>query len=224
MTHHIGFDVAHLLAGSMLVLSFVLLYQDRITAVLNVFAFQSIMLSLSVAWQAVIQDAPHLLVTAAIALSVKGIVIPMALHRIVRRLGIHREIEEVIGAGPTMLTGLGLVALSMLLVMPAGRNVSVLVREDLAFALAVILIGLLIMITRRNAVTQIIGFMSLENGLVLAASGAKGMPLVVEFSVALSILIAFIVFGVFVFRIRERFDTVDVSGLDRFRGERGERE
>jgi hydrogenase-4 component E len=224
MAHHIGFDVAHLLAGSMLVLSFVLLYQDRITAVLNVFAFQSIMLSLSVAWQAVIQDAPHLLVTAAIALSLKGIVIPMALHRIVRRLGIHREIEEVIGAGPTMLTGLGLVALSMLLVMPAGRNVSVLVREDLAFALAVILIGLLIMITRRNAVTQIIGFMSLENGLVLAASGAKGMPLVVEFSVALSILIAFIVFGVFVFRIRERFDTVDVSGLDRFRGERGERE
>jgi hydrogenase-4 component E len=224
MAHHIGFDVAHLLAGSMLVLSFVLLYQDRITAVLNVFAFQSIMLALSVAWQAVIQDAPHLLVTAAIALSLKGIVIPMALHRIVRRLGIHREIEEVIGAGPTMLTGLGLVALSMLLVMPAGRNVSVLVREDLAFALAVILIGLLIMITRRNAVTQIIGFMSLENGLVLAASGAKGMPLVVEFSVALSILIAFIVFGVFVFRIRERFDTVDVSGLDRFRGERGERE
>jgi hydrogenase-4 component E len=224
MTHHIAFDVAHLLAGSILVLSFVLLYQDRITAVLNVFAFQSIMLALSVAWQAVIQDAPHLLVTAAIALSVKGIVIPMALHRIVRRLGIHREIEEVIGAGPTMLTGLGLVALSMLLVMPAGRNVSVLVREDLAFALAVILIGLLIMITRRNAVTQIIGFMSLENGLVLAASGAKGMPLVVEFSVALSILIAFIVFGVFVFRIRERFDTVDVSGLDRFRGERGERE
>jgi len=106
--------------------------------------------------------------------------------------------------------------------MPAGRNVSILVREDLAFALAVILLGLLMMITRRNAVTQIIGFMSLENGLVLAATGAKGMPLVVEFSVAFSILIAFIVFGVFVFRIRERFDTVDVGALDRFRGERGE--
>ena len=208
---NIDFDVAHLLAGSMLVLSFVLLYQDRITAVLNVFALQAIALSLSVAWQALIQDAPHLLVTAAIALVVKGIVIPTALHRIVRRLGIHREIEEVIGAGPTMLTGLGLVALSILLVLPVGGNVSVLVREDLAFALAVILLGLLMMITRRNAVTQIVGFMSLENGLVLAATGAKGMPLVVEISVAFSILIAFIVFGVFVFRIRERFDTVDVE-------------
>ena len=217
---NIGFDVAHLLAGSMLVLSFVLLYQDRITAVLNVFALQAIALSLSVAWQAYIQEAPHLLVTAGIALTMKGFIIPAALHRIVRRLGIHREIEEVIGAGPTMLTGLGLVALSILLVLPVGPTVSLLAREDLSFALAVILLGLLMMITRRNAVTQIVGFMSLENGLVLAASGAKGMPLVVEVSVAFSVLIAFIVFGIFVFRIRERFDTVDVGALDQFRGER----
>ncbi len=121
-----------------------------------------------------------------------------------------------------MLAGLGLVALSIMLVLPAVESANPLAREDLAFALAVILLGLLMMITRRNAVTQIVGFMSLENGLVLAATGAKGMPLVVEFSVAFSILIAFIVFGVFVFRIRERFDTVDVSALDRFRGERGE--
>jgi hydrogenase-4 component E len=216
----LSFDIAHLLAGSMLVLSFVLLYQDRITAVLNVFALQAIALGLSVAWQAVAQGAPHLLVTAAVALVVKGFIVPTALHRIVRRLKIHREIEQVIGGGPTMLTGLGLVALSILLVEPVKEGVNVLTREDLAFALAVILLGLLMMITRRNAVTQIVGFMSLENGLVLAATGARGMPLVVEFSVAFSILIAFIVFGVFIFRIRERFDTVDVGALDRFRGER----
>jgi hydrogenase-4 component E len=218
----LAFDVAHLLAGSMLVLSFVLLYQDRITAVLNVFALQAVALACSVAWQASTRNAPALLVTAAIALVVKGFIIPMALHRIVRRLKIHREIEQVIGGGPTMLTGLALVALSILLVAPVKEGASVLTREDLAFALAVILLGLLMMITRRNAVTQVVGFMSLENGLVLAATGAKGMPLVVEFSVAFSILIAFIVFGVFVFRIRERFDTVDVGALDRFRGERGE--
>ncbi len=213
------FDVAHLLAGGMLVLSFALLYQDRIAAVINVFALQAIALSLSVAWQALVQGAPHLMVTAAIAFVVKGFVIPTALHRIIRQMQIHREIEEVIGSGLTMLTGLGLVALSILLVQPVGE-VSIYAREDLAFALAVILLGLLMMITRRNAVTQVVGFMSLENGLVLAATGAKGMPLVVEISVAFSILIAFIVFGIFVFRIRERFDTVDVSALDRFRGER----
>jgi hydrogenase-4 component E len=222
MHSSLSFDVAHLLAGTMLVLSFLLLYQDRITAVLNVFALQAITLALSVAWQSVAQSAPHLLVTALVALVVKGFIIPAALHRIVRRLGIHREIEQVLGGGPTMLTGLGLVALSILLVQPVGETAGTIVREDLAFALAVVLLGLLMMITRRNAVTQIVGFMSLENGLVLAATGAKGMPLVVEFSVAFSILIAFIVFGVFVFRIRERFDTVDVSALDTYRGERRE--
>jgi hydrogenase-4 component E len=215
------FDVAHLLAGSMLVLSFLLLYQDRIAAVINVFALQAIALALSVAWQALVQDAPALFVTSALALVVKGFVVPTALHHIIRRLEIDREIEQIIGGGPTILTGLGLVALSILLMQPVGE-VNVYAREDLAFALAVILLGLLMMITRRNAVTQVVGFMSLENGLILAATGAKGMPLVVEVSVAFSVLIAFIVFGVFVFRMRERFDTVDVSALDRFRGERAD--
>ena len=213
------FDVAHLLAGSMLVLSFLLLYQDRIAAVINVFALQAIALALSVAWQALVQDTPALFVTSALALVVKGFVVPTALRHIIRRLEIDREIEQIIGAGPTILTGLGLVALSILLMQPVGE-VNVYGREDLAFALAIILLGLLMMITRRNAVTQVVGFMSLENGLILAATGAKGMPLVVEVSVAFSVLIAFIVFGVFLFRMRERFDTVDVSALDRFRGER----
>jgi hydrogenase-4 component E len=218
----LAFDISHLLAGGMVVLSFLLLYQDRITATLNVFATQSIVLAAAVAWQAHVQNAPSLFVTAAIALAVKGFIIPAALHRIVRRLNIHREIEQVISGGPTMLLGLAIVALAIILVIPAAEGVNILVREDLAFALAIILLGLLMMITRRNAVTQIIGFMSLENGLVLAATGAKGMPLVVEISVGFSILLVFIVFGVFVFRIRERFDTVDVSALDRFRGERSE--
>jgi hydrogenase-4 component E len=157
-----------------------------------------------------------------VALVVKGFVVPAALHRIVRKLDIHREVEQVIGGGVTMLAGLAIVALSILLVQPVGE-VNIITREDLAFALAVVLLGMLMMITRRNAVTQIVGFMSLENGLVLAATGAKGMPLVVEFSVAFSVLIAFIVFGVFVFRIRERFDTVDVHALDSFRGEQRDR-
>src|SRR5689334_25158009 len=95
-----------------------------------------------------------------------------------------------------------------------------LAREDLAFALSIVLLGLLMMVSRHNAVSQVIGFMSLENGLVLAATGAKGMPLVVDISVAFSVLIAFIVIGIFLFRIRERFDSVDVHAIERVRRER----
>jgi len=213
----LGFDVAHMLAGLLVLVSFMLLYQDRLTALINVFALHAMVLALSVAWQAYVQDAPHLYLTAIIALGLKGMVIPWALHRLIRRMGLHREIEAVVGVGPTMLAGMGLVALSMVVMLRVTPEAGTLAREDLAFALSVVLLGLLMMVTRRNAVGLVVGFMSLENGLVLAATGAKGMPLVVEISVAFSVLIAFIVIGVFLFRIRERFETVDVGAIDRFR-------
>jgi hydrogenase-4 component E len=213
-------ETAHMLAGSLVLVSFFQLYQDRLYALLNIFAIHALVLALSVAWQAYIQGAPHLYITAAIALVFKALVIPVVLHRMIVKLGIHREIETVGGVGLTMLGGIALVALSMVVMLRVTSNSDPLTREDLAFSLSVVLLGLLMMVTRRNAVSQVIGFMSLENGLVLAATGAKGMPLVVEISVAFSILIAFIVIGIFLFRIRERFDTVDVRALDRFRGER----
>ena len=214
----IDFDIAHLLAGGMVLVSFMMIYQDRLYALLNVFALHALVLAAAVAWQAHVQQAHHLYVTAAIALIFKAIVIPGALHRIVRRLGIHREVEQVVGVGLTMLAGMGLVALSITLMLRLSPHADALAREDMAFALSVVLLGLLMMVTRRNAVSQVVGFMSLENGLILAAAGAKGMPLVVEISVAFSVLIAFIVIGVFLFRIRERFDTVDVAALDNVRG------
>ena len=216
----IDFDIAHLLAGSLVLVSLLELYQDRLYALLNIYALHAVVLAASVAWQALIQDAPHLYVTAAIALIFKAMVIPVALHRIIVQLGIHREIEKVVGVGLTMLAGMALVALAMVVMLRVTQEADPLAREDLAFALSVVLLGLLMMVTRRNAVSQVVGFMSLENGLVLAATGAKGMPLVVEISVAFSILIAFIVIGIFLFLIRERFDTVDVQILSDFRGER----
>ena len=216
----IDLDIAHMLAGGLVLVSLMLLYQDRMFNLLNVFALHAVVLALSVAWQAAVQHAPHLYITAAIALVVKAMVIPMALHRMVRQLEVHRTVETVVGPALTMLAGIGLVALSLAVMMRIAGETGQLEREDLAFALAVVLLGLLMMVTRRNAVSQVVGFMSLENGLILAATGARGMPLVVEISVAFSILVAFIVIGIFLFRIRERFDTVDVQALDQVRGDR----
>ncbi|TCO69398.1 hydrogenase-4 component E [Rhodovulum euryhalinum] len=216
-----AFDIAHLLSGSLVLVSFMMIYQDRIYALLNTFAMQAVVLALAVAWQAFIQGAPHLYATAAIALVFKAMIVPWALHRMVARMGIQRQVETVTGVVPTMLAGMGLVALSILLMLQlTAAAESALAREDLAFALSVILLGMLMMVTRRNAVTQVVGFMSLENGLILAAAGAQGMPLVVEISVAFSVLIAMIVIGVFLFRIRERFDSVDVETMGEFRGDR----
>lgn len=216
----LGFDVAHLLAGSLVLVSFLLLYQDRLPALIKVFALHAATLSAAVAWQAYVRDAPHLYVTALLALILKAVVIPIALDRLVKRLGAHREVEAIVRIGPTMLAGIGLVALAMVVMLKVTTEADRLSREDLAFALSIILLGLLMMITRRNAVSQAIGFLSLEDGLVLAATGAHGMPLVIEISVAFSVLVAFVVISVFLFRIRERFDSVDVEVIDRFRGAR----
>lgn len=212
-------DLAHAFPGLMVLVSFLLLYQDRMSGLINAFAVHAVVLALAVSWQAFLQGAPHLYVTALLALAFKGIVIPTALRRIVERLDLHRGIEQVVGVGSTMLAGIGLVALSIVVMLPVTATTDPLAREDLAFALSVVLLGLLMMVVRRNAVSQVVGFMSLENGLILAAAGAKGMPLVVEISVAFSVLIAFIVIGMFLFRIRERFDSVDVHALDQARGE-----
>jgi hydrogenase-4 component E len=220
VTEAVIYDITHLLDGTMLLLSFALLYQRRLFGVLSAFALQSLVLALAAGWQAFANDEPHLYITAGIALLFKTIVIPVALHRIVVTLGIHREVETALGIGATMIVGASLAALAIVLVLPVTAASMALTRENLALSLSVVLLGLLMMITRRNAVTQVVGFMSLENGLLLAAVGVRGMPFVVEISVAFSVMVAFIIFGVFFFQIRERFDTLDVSYVERFRGER----
>jgi hydrogenase-4 component E len=216
----LSYDLSHLAGAAVLLAGFAVLYQRRLLGVFRAFALQSLAVAAAAAWQAYSQEAPHLYVTAAIAFLLKAVAAPVALAWIVRRLDIHRTVETAVGIGPTMLAGVGLVALATLLVLPVTVSAAALTRETLAVALSVVLIGFLVMITRKNAVTQVVGFMSLENGLVLAAVGVKGMPLVVEMSIAFSVLVAFILFGMFFFRIRERFDTLDLQSIESFRGER----
>jgi hydrogenase-4 component E len=213
------YDIAHLLGGAMLFVSFVLLYQRRVPALIGAFAIQGALLALAAAWQAYAQDAPELYLTAAIAFTAKAVLIPLALREIIRRLDLHREVETALGIGASMVAGVALVALAILVVLPITAGSRTLTREDLTLALSIVLLGMLMMITRRNAISQVIGLMSLENGLILAAVGAAGMPLVVELSTAALVLLVFVVAGVFVFQIRERFDSVDVAALEHHRGE-----
>lgn len=214
------YDIAHLLGGAMLLVSFVLLYQRRVPAMVNALAAQGALLAAAAAWQGWVQGAPQLYLTALIALAAKGVLIPLALRALIRRFDLHRTVETALGIGPSLMAGVALVALAILVVLPVTAGAMAIAREDLALALSVVLLGMLMMITRRNAILQVIGLMSMENGLILAAVGVAGMPLVVELSTAALVLVAFVVAGVFVFQIRERFDSVDIGFLEIHRGER----
>lgn len=215
-----AYDVAHLLGGGVLLLSFVLLYQRRIGAVINAFAVQGALLALAAAWQGHVQAAPGLYLTALIAFGAKAVAIPLALRLLVGRIGAHREVETALGIGASLLAAIGLVGLAVLVVLPVtAGGAGALTRVDMTIALSVVLLGMLAMIARRNAVSQVIGLLSLENGLILGAVGVAGMPLVVELSTAALVLMAALVAAVVVFQIRERLDTLDTSILDRQRGE-----
>jgi hydrogenase-4 component E len=215
-----AYDVSHLLGGGVLLISFVLLYQRRIGAVINAFAVQGALLACAAAWQGWVQGAPGLYVTAVIAFGAKAVAIPLALRYLIGRLGLHRAVEPSLGIGASLIAATLLVGLSVLVVLPVtASSANPLARVDLTIALSVVLLGMLAMIARRNAISQVIGLLSLENGLILAAVGVTGMPLVVELSTAALVLMVAVVAGVVVVQIREGTATLDTSILDRQRGE-----
>jgi len=213
------YDVAHVLGGAMLLLSCMLLYQRRVAAVITALALQGGVLAAAAAWQGYMQGAPQLFLTALIALLAKAVLIPLALRLLVRRFDLDRTVETALGIGASMLAGIALVALAILVVLPVTGGAQAVAREDLALALSVVLLGMLMMITRRNAILQVVGLMSVENGLILAAVGVAGMPLVVELSTAALVLVVLVVGAVFLLMIRGEFASTDTGLVERHRGE-----
>jgi hydrogenase-4 component E len=213
------YDVAHVLGGAMLLVSFVLLYQRRTAALVNALALQGVLLAAAAVWQGYVQGAPQLYATGLIALAAKGIAIPLFLRRMMQSRMPDRAVEPAQSIGLSMLGGVLLVALAILVVLPATTGARALAREDLAIALSIVLLGLLTMITRRSALGQVAGLMTLENGLVLGAVGVAGMPLVIELSTAGLVLVVIVIAGFFARLLRERFDSLDTDMLHPHRGE-----
>ncbi len=212
------------LAAFVLFLSFVLLQQARLVSAIRAFAWQGVFVALVSAVVAATEHHTHLYFSALLTLSMKALLIPWMLHRLVRRLDMERHTERLQGAAPVMMAAVALVIFSYWLVLPMVQRELIFTRNIIAVSLAVVLIGLLMMVVRQQAVAQVLGFMSVENGLFLAAvSATGGMPLVVELGVAFDVLVAMILFGVFFFQIRDSIDTLDVNRMNRLT-ELGQRE
>ena len=218
MLQHFGPQVINLLAAVLLLLAFAMLSQRRILSLINLFAAQGFVLFLSTALVAALTDQKHLYVSAAVTLVLKVILLPWILHRLIRRLNVKWDVEPLINIPTTMLVGILLVILAFNLAAPISQLAGTLTRSTLGIALASMLLSFMMMITRSKAVPQVIGFLSMENGLFFAATAAVyGMPMVVELGVALDVLVAALILGIFIFEIRERFDTLDTRHLEKLR-------
>ncbi|MBI1205848.1 MAG: hydrogenase-4 component E [Azospirillum sp.] len=221
MTSGISYDVAHLLGAVVLLISFALLVEQRVIALISTFAAQGVVLSLAALWEGWSHNIHHLYLSAAIIFTVKAMIIPMTLNFLVGAMKVHHhETDPGLGVGGALAIGISLVVLSIVSIFPIAPAVTVLTKESLALAFSVLLHGMLMMVTRRNAISQLIGFMSIENGLLMAAIGVQGMPLAVEVSIAFTVLVAAFIFGIFIFGIRDRVETLDIHQLDLYRGER----
>lgn len=204
------------LAALVLLSSFALLAQTRLLSAVHAFAWQGALVAAVTALMASAGGEPHLYLSAALTLTLKALLIPWMLHRLIRRLTLERHVETVRHPAVITLAGAAIVIFCYWVVLPIARLELAATRNILAISLSVVLLGLLMMVARRQAVSQVIGFMSMENGLFLAAAAATGgMPLVVELGVAFDVLVAAVLFGVFFLQIRDSIDSLDVDRLNR---------
>jgi hydrogenase-4 component E len=208
----------NLLASTLLILAFAMISQRRILSLIHLFTAQGATLVAATLVVGYATNQPHLYLSASITLVLKVILIPLLLYRVINRLDVRWDIETLINIPTTMIIGIALVIFAFGLALPISKLSDSIARGTLGIALACVLLSFLMMITRAKAVPQVIGFLSMENGLFFAATSATyGMPMVVELGIALDVLVGILILGVFMFQIREQFDSLDISHLEKLK-------
>ncbi|HTT08724.1 MAG TPA: formate hydrogenlyase [Gammaproteobacteria bacterium] len=218
MDHSLINQFVSLLAALLLLIAFAMLSQRRVLTLIKLFAWQGAVLAASTATVAYVTDQAHLYFSAGLTVLLKVILIPWVLHHLIDQLQVRWDVETLINIPVTMLIGIGLVIFAFALAAPISQMAGTFTRSTLGIAMASILISFLMMIVRRKAVPQVIGFLAMENGLFFAATSATyGMPLVVELGVALDVLMCTFIFGIFLFHIREQFDSLDIRHMEKLK-------
>ncbi|MDX8412533.1 MAG: formate hydrogenlyase [Mariprofundales bacterium] len=203
------------LAALTLLISFALLAQHRMLSVLHWFAAQGLLLAVTAAVVAYSSGEHALYISAMMTFVLKGILLPWMLWRVIRELHVHREVELLVNSGITMVIAVTVTLFSFHLIQPIQVASDSMTRNSLAIATACVLLSMLMMITRKKAITQVVGFLAVENSLFFAAIGAtNGMPLVVEIGIAFDVLIAALIFGLFFFQIRNTFDSMEIDTMN----------
>jgi hydrogenase-4 component E len=218
MTLPLTHQLINLMACLLLLIAFAMVSQRRILRLIYLFALQGFVLSVNTAVVALATGQPHLYFSAALTLGLKVVVLPWLLHRLIDRLNIRWDIETLLNIPTIMLVGIVVVIVAFNLALPISQLAGTITRSSLGIAMASVLLSFLMMITRRKAVPQVIGFLAMENGLFFAATSATyGMPMVVELGIALDVLVGTFIFGIFFFQIRETFDSLDIHHLEKLK-------
>lgn len=206
--------------GSSLVLiaAFLLLWRRGIPAYVSAFAMQSLALGITTGLVGYFADKPELYLVAALLIVIKGIAIPVLLRRMARRFGPGRHVPPYVNTATSLLVGGLLVLLAHVIMRPLIEPSPLPTRAGMPLAMGVVFVSLFVIVSRRHALTQVIGFLMLENGIaLLAVLGTYGIPLIVEIGVFLDVMMGFLVMQIVVYQIHETFQSLDVEQLNRLR-------
>ncbi|WP_028202178.1 formate hydrogenlyase [Paraburkholderia nodosa] len=218
--HGYATQLINFLAAVLLALSFAMLSQRRILSLIHLYTLQGVALVLANLILGFVTGDPNLYVSAGLTLVLKVGVIPWILYRLVRRLDVRADVEPLINIPTTMLIGIVLVIIAFNVASPISQLATSVAHGTLGIALACVLLSFMAMITRAKAIPQVIGFLSMENGLFFAATAAtNGMPMIVELGIGLDVLVGLLILGVFMFQIREQFDSLDIHHIEKLRDE-----
>jgi hydrogenase-4 component E len=213
--HPLANYLIQFLGSALLMSAFAMLALRRMTSLVRIFALQGILLTLSTLAVAILSSETHLLFSALFTFAFKVLLLPAILFRLLNRLRIQGEVEALVNVPSTMVLGLAIVVFSFTLAGPISELASTVSKGLIGVGLASLLLSFLMMISRRKALTQVIGFLGMENALFFSAINATyGMPMVVELGVAFDVLVGTFVFGIFFFQIRETFESLDLKHMD----------
>ncbi len=208
-----------LLAAAMLVIQMLMVVQRMLLTNIRLFALQSLLLAAIATIIAFFHNASHVYWVAGLTLLGKVFFLPWLLNRLVRRIQIHQEIEPMLNSTASMLLCGGFTVLGYIVARPF-TSLERLGNNTLGIAITLLLTGFFLMFNRRKAITQVLALLTVENGVMLAAVAltSYGMPLVVELGIFFDVMVAVMVLGILVYRIRETFASMDVSKLSQLRG------
>ena len=213
--HGFATQIINLLAAILLMVSFAMLSQRRILPLIHLYTVQGLALVSANLVLGFVTSDIHLYISAMLTLFLKVGLIPWILYRLVQRLDVKMDVETLLNIPTTLLIGIVLVIVAFNVATPISQLASSVARGTLGIALACVLLSFMMMITRSKAIPQVIGFLSMENGLFFAAAAAtNGMPMIVELGVGLDVLVGILILGVFMFQIREQFDSLDIHHLE----------
>lgn len=207
-----------IISALILFTSFIFLLQNRINSMIHTFAWQSGLLASATFLQAITTHQFELYISALLTCILKVIFIPLFLFYLVKKLDIRHKVAVIEHPFLILLAAVAIVLFCYHLLVPV-RAASILITNNIiAVAMAIMLLGMLLLITHKKAIAHVIGFMSMENGIFfLALIATHGMPMTVELGIAFDVLVATVLFGVFFFHIRTSIDSLDVDQLSLLR-------